>query len=126
MADEPSRDHPPEAPQPGATSEQQEYTKAQSLGCLITFAIAVLLLVVPKAYAMWDGLHSDGTWIYPLIGILIFIVLTFTTYTTGKIPYRSEDMDLRKWPVAHYGATAIFALCAVGLYVLYLALVFGW
>lgn len=104
----------------------EESSKAQAIGCLTCFVVVILALIIPKAIALWQGLHSDGSWVYPPIGILIFMILTVTTLFTGKIPYRSEDMDLRPYPVIHYGAVVLFALAALGMYWLYLAMIFGW
>jgi hypothetical protein len=107
-------------------SDETEFSTAQCVGCLVSLVLMVILLIVPKAIALWQDLHSDGTWVYPPIGVLVFWFLTVNTLFTGKIPYRSKDMDLREMPVVHYGAVVVFALAALGMYLLYVGLVFGW
>ena len=107
-------------------SDDAEMNSAQGMGCLISFALTIVLLIVPKVIALVKGLHSDGTWIYPPIGVLIFWLLTITTLVTGRIPYRSKDMDLRANPILRYAAVVVFALAAVGMYGVYLAMIFGW
>ncbi len=111
---------------PGTRSDEIGIPKSGSIGCLASFVLMVVLLIVPKAIALWQGRHSDGTWIYPPIGLFVFWLLTFSTLLTGRIPYRHEDLDLRDNPLLWYSAVATFALAACAMYALYLAVVFGW
>ena len=76
---------------------------------------------MPSGFAL--GRHLDSP---TDRSTLVFRILTLSTPFTGKISYRSEDMDLQPYPVVHYGAVVVFALAALWTYWLYLAMIFEW
>ena len=115
-----------EEPRSSSELDDSEFSNAQTVGCLVSFGLVIILLIAPKVFAIWQGLSSDGTWVYPPIGVLVFWFLSINALFTGKIPYRSKDLDVREYPIAQYSIVGIFALAAAGMYLLYLAMVFQW
>jgi len=42
-----------------AVSDDSEFSKAQGIGCLVSFVITAILLIVPKAIALWQSAKSS-------------------------------------------------------------------